>query len=55
MNQLELSPREALLTVKEVRARMKNPPIIVADFLSMIERSGLLQTTQHLRQWAEFI
>jgi predicted nucleic acid-binding protein len=48
MNQLELPPREALLTVKEVRARMKSPPIIAADFLSMIERSGLLQTAWHL-------
>jgi predicted nucleic acid-binding protein len=55
MNQLELLPREALLTVKQVRARMKNPPICAADFILMIEKSGLPQTALHLRQWVDFI
>jgi predicted nucleic acid-binding protein len=55
MNQLELVPRGALLSIKQVRLRNKNPPINAADFIFMIEKSGLPQTAQHLRQWVELI
>jgi predicted nucleic acid-binding protein len=55
MNQLELLPREALLTIKQVRMRNKNPPIDAVDFISMIEKSGLPQTAQHIRHWVELI
>ena len=55
MNQLELAPREALLTIKQVRARMLQPPHSVAELLDMIEKSGLPQSAQYLKRWAEFI
>jgi predicted nucleic acid-binding protein len=55
MNQLELVPRDALLTIKQVRLRNKNPPINATDFILMIEKSGLPQTAQHLRQWVALI
>ncbi len=55
MNQLELAPREALPTMKLVRARMKKPTRTAMDLIAMIEKSGLPQTAQYLQGWSNLI
>lgn len=49
-NQFEIAPTEVLVTIKMVRSRMKNPPIVVTEFLEMIRKCGLPQTAQQLER-----
>lgn len=47
---------EAVYTaVKEQRARLKNPPRSVEDFLAALEKQSLAQTVSHLRKASELI
>jgi predicted nucleic acid-binding protein len=49
MNQLELRPFEALEVFKRVRAKRRNPACTAAELIDMVEKNGLPQTAQHLR------
>ncbi len=49
MNQLELRPLEALEVIKKIRARLKTPVYSALELITIIEKSGLPQTAQHLR------
>ena len=49
-NQFEIAPTEVLVTIKMVRSRMKNPPIVVTEFLEMIRKCDLPQTAQQLER-----
>jgi predicted nucleic acid-binding protein len=55
MNQLELLPFEALSVIKQVRARMKNPPRSADELIAMIEKNGLPQTAKYLRSRADLL
>ena len=55
MNQLELRAFEALEIVKQVRARMRNPPRSAAELIVMLEKNGLPQTAQYLKSRAGLI
>jgi len=53
--QLELEPAIFCTAVCKVRARLKNPPYSVADYLDTLIRQGLVATVSELRQFAAFI
>jgi hypothetical protein len=41
--------------VRKVRARLKNPPYSVDDYLDTLTRQGLMATVSELRKFAAFI
>jgi len=41
--------------VRKVRARLKNPPYNVADYLNTLARQGLVATAAELEQFAELL
>ena len=53
--QLELEPAIFCTAVCKVRARLKNPPYSVTDYLDTLIRQGLVATVSELRQFAAFI
>jgi hypothetical protein len=53
--QLEFEPAIFCTAVRKVRARLKNPPYSVADYLDTLIRQGLVPTVSELRQFAAFI
>ena len=48
--QLDLEPYVALAAFKEMRARRKAPPLGPEEFVERVERSGLFNTAQRLRE-----
>jgi hypothetical protein len=55
MSQYDLDAVQLLTTVKEIRTRLKNPPLTAAAYLDRLEAIGLPQTCQMLREAVELI
>ncbi|QDV57920.1 PIN domain-containing protein [Rosistilla oblonga] len=51
-NMLEVYTPNVLAAVREMRARLKNPPVEVAGFLETLRRQGLPQTVHILSRYA---
>lgn len=54
-NQLALAPGVVCGAFRKVRARLKNPPKSVAEYLSILTQQGLVATSAELEQFAELI
>jgi len=54
-SQYDLDPVQTLTTVKEVRSRLKRPPLSAGEYLDKLEVTGLPQTCQKLREAIELI
>lgn len=55
VNHLSLTPGKFCLAVRKVRARLKNPPYSVNDYLTVLTRQGLVVTASELAQFAELL
>jgi hypothetical protein len=55
LQQLELEPLVVLPAFKEMRARLKNPTYTPENFVTAMERNGLLQTAAFLEQAMQLI
>jgi hypothetical protein len=53
--QLDLAPDIVCAAAKRQRQGLKNPFLSVEGYLASLERQGLAQTTQRLREHADFI
>jgi hypothetical protein len=53
--QIGLEPAIFCTAVSKVRARLKNPPYSVDDYLGTLTRQGLVATVSELRQFAALI
>lgn len=51
----DLNPVRTLTAVKEVRSRLKRPPLSASEYLDKLEATGLPQTCQKLREAIELI
>ncbi len=54
-NELDLYESAVCESVKIVRARLKNPPKSVDDYLRTLERQGLVETVARLRDFAALL
>jgi hypothetical protein len=54
-NHLHLAPGKFCVAVGKVRARLKNPPYSVEDYLAILTRQGLVVTASELQQFAELL
>ncbi len=54
-NHLHLAPGKFCVAVRKVRARLKNPPYSVEDYLAILTRQGLVVTASELQQFAELL
>jgi len=54
-NQLDLAPGVFCSAIHKVRARLKNPPFPVEDYLANLKRVGLVATASKLASFAELI
>ncbi len=54
-NHLNLSPGVFCAAIRKVRARLKNPPYSVQDYLTTLTRQGLVATASELEQFSELI
>ena len=54
-NHLDLSPGKFCEAVRKVRARLKNPPYSVDDYLANLRRQGLITTVSELRQFSQLL
>ena len=54
-NHLNLAPGKFCVAVRKVRARLKNPPYSVEDYLATLTRQGLVVTVAELEQYAQLI
>ena len=52
---LHLAPGKFCVAVRKVRARLKNPPYSVEDYLAILTRQGLVVTVSELEQFAELL
>lgn len=52
---LDQSPRAFCSAVRKVRARLKNPPYSVADYLATLTRQGLVATVSGLEQFSDLL
>ncbi len=55
VNELDLYESAVCECVKTVRARLKNPPILVDNYLSTLERQGLVATVARLSGFAALL
>ena len=55
VNHLHLAPGKFCVAVRKVRARLKNPPYSVEDYLATLTRQGLVVTVAELEQFAELL
>ncbi|MBB6253490.1 PIN domain-containing protein [Nitrospirillum iridis] len=55
LNQMSLDPAAFCTAVAKVRARLKNPPYSVEDYLATLTRQGLVATAGELRQYAALL
>ncbi len=53
--QIDINEPAALSAVKEQRARLKNPPVAIDDFLSVLDRQRLPRTVERLRPFARLL
>ena len=53
--QIGMEPAIFCNAVRKVRARLKNPPYSVSDYLDTLTRQGLVATVSELRQFAALI
>jgi hypothetical protein len=53
--QFETEPAIFLAAVRKVRARLKNPPYSVDEYLDRLNRQGLVATVSELRKFAALI
>lgn len=53
--QFELSNADLITSVQRIRARLKNPPIDVADYLSRLQSQGLPKTVSALKPFANIL
>ena len=51
----EQYPREFLAAFRVIRARLKNPPYAVDQYLANLSRLGLSETASKLQQYADFL
>lgn len=51
-NQLSLAPGLVCSALRKVRARLKNPPKTVEEYLAVLTRQGLVATVAELEQFA---
>ena len=54
-NHLDLYPGIFCSAVRKLRARLKNPPYTVDEYLEMLTVQGLVATTSDLEQFAELL
>jgi len=54
-NQLDLAPGVFCGAIRKVRARLKNPPYPVDDYLANLRQVGLVATASELEQFVELI
>lgn len=54
-NQLSLAPGLACSALRKVRARLKNPPKSVDEYLSILTQQGLVATVADLEQFADLL
>ena len=54
-NHLSLSPGVFCAAIRKVRARLKNPPYSVEDYLNTLTRQGLVVTASELEPFAELL
>jgi predicted nucleic acid-binding protein len=54
-NQMSLAPGLFCTAVRKVRARLKNPPFSVADYLDTLTRHGLVATAAELQPFANVL
>jgi len=54
-NQLELAPGVFCEAIRKVRARLKNPPFSVDDYLTNLKRVGLAVTASELEPFVDLI
>jgi predicted nucleic acid-binding protein len=52
---LSLAPGKFCVAVRKVRARLKNPPYSVEDYLATLTRQGLVVTVSELEQFAKLL
>lgn len=50
LNQLELQPLKALVAIKKMRARLRQPSQTAAELIATLERVGLPASAAHLHQ-----
>ena len=55
LNLLDLTPGIFCGAIKKVRARLKNPPYSVQDYLNTLRKQGLIATVAQLEQFSEAI
>lgn len=55
LNQLDLAPIPALKAIKAMRARLRKPPIEVADLVTMLEKLQLPLSAARLREFSDLI
>ena len=55
VDHLRLPPGKFCVAVRKVRARLKNPPYSVEDYLAILMRQGLVVTASELDQFAELL
>ena len=54
-HQLKLAPNLICAAARAQRQSLKNPPLIVAEYLASLERQRLIKVVASLRQFAELI
>lgn len=54
-NQMSLAPGLFCSAAQKVRARLKNPPFSVEDYLETLTRQGLVATVAELQQFADLL
>jgi hypothetical protein len=54
-NQLSLAPGLVCSALRKVRARLKNPPKSVDEYLSILTQQGLVATVADLEQFADLL
>jgi DNA-binding IclR family transcriptional regulator len=54
-NHLNLVPGTFCAAVRKVRARLKNPPYTVQEYLNTLTQQGLVVTVTELGQYAQVI
>ncbi|MDQ0469799.1 hypothetical protein QO011_002815 [Labrys wisconsinensis] len=51
----DVAPEQVVAAARRQRASLKHPPKTVDDYLDVLLRAELVQTTSHLRQMAELL
>jgi len=54
-NLMDMAPGQVCLAVRQVRARLRNPPLDIDDYLIILARQHLAVTVTALRQYRDLI